>query len=643
MAGEGGVILVCGEETKPHPRTPGREREVFPHPVNLRYDLRRQEGGSVPKVCDWKRVRRITEWIRNFEHWNMILSSKVFGRWGWVCGEVGRRLMRSVALRRVGAVICVGGILAVGPGCSRYATVGERPLSALTVTGAQGELLNRLEKVPDPLDRLGILLDEANGKRLELAENPSHTLTQADYNFAVARIMEIIGQQNLAPWDDDVSCKSPGGEPWSLGLVSPDPRPEYHPSKFRIMPSDRFDFRGKLVGERTLKEGLGAPTVVVGSDSDFVKIDQFAQGKQIFYGLTAVARFEGKRCEIIMVDPLEQEKVMLDGRSYPVAADFQAPLALMLAELNPRRKELSGLFKPDRSSARLFRLQPYSPRKIPVLCIHGLGDSPATWMPLIDHLRGQAMVRKHYQFWFFGYPTGRPYQLNAAVLRQQLDRISEKYPDHKDLVVIGHSMGGMISRLLITDSGTKLWDTYFAMSPDEIPLDERTRTLLRRTLIFEARPNIARVIYASASHRGAYLATNPLGRIGSRLIGAPISDSRFDAALVNHMRPEVRAMGIRRLPNSIEGLDPDNLFLKVIDTLPPKPGIPFHSIIGDRGRGGNLDKTRPESSDGIVPYWSSHLDGAETETIVPSHHWSIRHPRGMEEVERILIHHLVRN
>ena len=140
----------------------------------------------------------------------------------------------------------------------------------------------------------------------------------------------------------------------------------------------------------------------------------------------------------------------MDGRTYPLAADFTAPIALALAELEPRKKELGRLFKPDdiRVQARLARLQPYDPKKIPILCMHGLGDSQATWAPMIESLRADPVIRENYQIWFFSYPTGYPYPLSAAILRKQMDAINARYPDHKKIVVIGHSMGGMITRTL---------------------------------------------------------------------------------------------------------------------------------------------------------------------------------------------------
>ncbi len=265
-------------------------------------------------------------------------------------------------------------------------------------------------------------------------------------------------------------------------------------------------------------------------------------------------------------------------------------------------------------------------------------------MPLVDSLRNDEVIRQNYQFWCFSYPTGLPYPLSASILRDYLDQFSERYPGHKDIVVIGHSMGGMISRLLITDSGMKIWDAVYEKPPEEIPFSEETRRVMTGALIFEARPKIGRVIYASASHRGSDTATNFFGRLGSKMIGTPISETVIDQEALKFAKKntEPGQKQLEHLPNSIDVLDPDNRFLKLVDTLPPKPGIPYHSIIGDRGKGGNLDRTKPVSTDGIVPYWSSHLDGAESEVFVPSGHWTIHHPRGIAEAKKILIHHLTK-
>lgn len=375
---------------------------------------------------------------------------------------------------------------------------------------------------------------------------------------------------------------------------------------------------------------------------DATKIDPFAQGKHIYYGVTGLVEIEGQNCTATYQDPLATETVRVAGQDYPLAANFTAPIALALAELKPRKKELGGLFKPDdfATGPRLARLQPYDPNKIPLLCIHGLGDSQATWAPMIESLRADPVVRQHYQIWFFSYASGYPYPASAAFLRKQLDLINSRYPDHKKIVVVGHSMGGMIARTLITDSGMNLWDAVYDRPPAEMPFSAETRQLMTEALIFEHRPEISRVIFASPSHRGADMATSFFGKMGSKMIGGPKNLLKGDDSALSQAKPTEGGEHLKKMPNSIDFLNPENRFVNNLAKLPLAPGIPYHTIIGDRGKGGNLDHTKPVSSDGIVPYWSSHLDGAQSEVIIPSGHWTNQHPQGIAEVRRILRLHV---
>ncbi|MFZ4482972.1 MAG: esterase/lipase family protein [Chthoniobacterales bacterium] len=515
--------------------------------------------------------------------------------------------------------------------------------AALARTTEQRALAVRQKALrKQPLEQLGRYLDAADEARVKLAKDPRNTLLQSDYSFAVARVIDIMSAQKLAPWDTAVVAPSATGPAWKLRLTPPFPQPQYHPRHFEFTPSDRYDFKGKNAGDRVLKAGLGAPLIVVGKELDYVKIDRFAQAQHVYYGMTSVIQFRGRDAEIVLLDPLDKETVKMDGRTYDLAGDFQGPLALALADLNLEKRELLGLFKPQEfeQSARLARLEPFNPNKIPVIMIHGLGNSPATWAPLVEFLRGDPEIREHYQFWFFSYPSGLPYPLSAAFLRAQLKGIREKYPGLKPPVIIGHSMGGMISRLLVTDAGMKLWNTYFDKSPDQLPLSERTKRILGGSMIFDAVPTIGRVIFVSPSHRGSNRAVDFWGRLGAKIVGNPLTEDQVYKEVSKYARPEARKRGVGRLPNGIDLLNPDNLFIKTVDTLPLKPGVPYHTILGDRGKGGFLDHTQPQLTDGFVPYWSGHLEGARSEKIIPSNHWTHLHPLGMAEIKRILIEHL---
>ena len=76
------------------------------------------------------------------------------------------------------------------------------------------------------------------------------------------------------------------------------------------------------------------------------------------------------------------------------------------------------------------------------------------------------------------------------------------------------------------------------------------------------------------------------------------------------------------------------IFLHAMNSIPMTPGVPYNTIIGDRGR-----RDSPNSSDGVVPYWSSHMKGAESEHIVPSDHSAHQNPKAIAEVLRILKAH----
>jgi hypothetical protein len=201
----------------------------------------------------------------------------------------------------------------------------------------------------------------------------------------------------------------------------------------------------------------------------------------------------------------------------------------------------------------------------------------------------------------------------------------------KPMVVIGHSMGGCISRLLITDAGNKLWMALFKKPPGQVPLSAESRKIFTDALIFQHRQEIGRVIFISAPLRGSELASNWLGRIGSSLVRSPVTllKAGRDAIKITTFRSG--ELKLKRIPNSLDTLAPTNRFVKAINSIPITPGIPYHTIMGDRGKG-----DAPHSSDGVVPYWSSHLDGATSEHIVPSGHGTQQNPQAIEEVRRIL-------
>ena len=522
--------------------------------------------------------------------------------------------------------------------CSQYSTVKRlRPKYVpITPLGAQiAKAFAHDHKAP--LVAIGEYLEAIKTASLELRKNPSDANAKNDYNFAVSRLIGTISEAKLDPWTKPLQVPAPGGGEYVV-THKLDPRPQRNPAIYDFTPADQFDVRGKYVEERKLKAGLGAPLVAISRNKVENAKENFAM-ERTYYGITAIARFDGpQRCVISFEDPLSVESTKLDANSYPLAADFTVPLAVMLDQQNPKKLELSRLLNPQKyaETAKVARLQPYDPSKQVVLCVHGLMDSPATWTPLINTLRADPEIRKRYQFWFYSYPSGYPYQHSAAILRQQLDAIEKRFPLQKKMVIIGHSMGGMISRLMVTGSGTKIWNHFFNKPPDAMGFSPESKKLMTDALIFEPRKEISRAIFMAAPHQGADMAAGWLGRLGTKLVKSPMTMLKAGTEVIGSIIPAGGGK-VGKIPNSVDTLSPNNRFVKIINTIPIQQGIPYHSIIGDRGKGGNPDHTKPMSSDGFVPDWSSHLDGTQSELIVPSGHSAHQHPLAIKEVRRILL------
>lgn len=457
------------------------------------------------------------------------------------------------------------------------------------------------------------------------------------YNHAVARLVERLEESESLPWGRSITLGSDGSVRTLRGKLEPGA-----PATAReYRTADTLDFKGKYGEFKATRSGVGAPLVALwAEDRDFRKNYGVRRANT---ALTAVLRFDGRTSGTLELhDPLEEEKISIAGRNPTLAADFSAPAALLLAVDRPDKLGFIRMLNPQKYSetARLSRLQKYDKDRIPVLLVHGLQDTPATWAPMYFHLVNDPLIREKYQFWVFSYPSGYPYPYSATLLRKELDGINRVFPDHKQMIIVGHSMGGIISRLMVTDAGEKIWRGVFHKGPDEIKVTGASRQLLRDAYLFSHRREIDRAIFIAAPHRGSEFASNWIGRLGSRLVRMPsfLTDARN--ALASVATADVASLQLSRAPNSIDTLSPKNPFVREVNKLPIAPGITYHSIMGDRGKGGNKDHTPPVSTDGFVPYWSSHLDGAASEKIVPSHHSAHQNPQGIEEVRRILRLHL---
>ncbi len=519
-------------------------------------------------------------------------------------------------------------IATVKPTTPRLAASGTRE-PALVSAGQQ--LRNAQEEaLRDPLHALGGYLAAAQTAFNQLARHPGDRGARDLYNFSVARAIGVIEDAHLDPWNHALVAPAATGD-YTL-TTKRQVGTDRDPAAYEIIPSDSLTIGGEYLRERVTISGIGAPVVAIGREE---KIDfrKKYTSRRLYGGATGIIRFRGQRAELEFFQPLMTDRVSLDGHSYPLAADLTAPLALGLTRERPEKLGLARLLRPEKytDTARLTRLQVYDPKRIPVIFVHGLQDTPASWTPLINALYEDPEIRRRYQFWVYSYPSGYPYPYSAALFRDELDGVDRAFPDHKRIVLVGHSMGGMVSRLMITDADQKIWRHFFGKPPSETVLPNQTRELLVKSLIFNHRPEVKRVIFMSTPHRGSDLASNWIGRLAATFVKIPLLVATVPVTVITSAVGDPGAIQAKRLPNSIDTLSPHNRFLLEVNKLPTTPGIPYHSIIGDRGHGDT-----PKSSDGVVAYWSSHLDGAQSELIVPSNHSSPANPKAIAEVRRIL-------
>ncbi len=533
------------------------------------------------------------------------------------------------AIHRSARIACLFTALAVAS-CSApisFRKIVCKPPAGEFVVSPLSDALRELEAgkaTKDPLVASGHFFDSAHLAGQQALAGETGAL--AVYNQAVGLLVETLEQAKALQWGRSITLGASGRT--LRGKLEPGaPAVQRH-----YVSVATLSFTGDLATTRAIRDGIGAPLVAISPvNPDFRRTFDTQQPHQ---ALTAVLRFDNATTATLELhDPLEEERIAIAGRNPVLAADFTAPIGMYMAIARPDKLGLIRLINPQKYSdtARLMRLQKYDKNRIPVLFVHGLDSTPVTWAPMFNHLMQDPEIRQRYQFWVFSYPSGYPYPYSASLLRNELIGLNKGFPDHQDSVLVGHSMGGIMSRLMVTDAGDAIWRSMFGTSPANTEIGGKSRKLLEDSMVFHNRPDVHRVIFCSAPHRGSQMANHWLTRQFARLVRMPtfLTDTRN--AVSSILTADASSIKLDRAPNSIDTLSPDNRFVREVNKLPIAPGVTFHSIMGDRGKGDT-----PNSSDGIVAYWSSHLDGAASEKIVPSGHSSHQNPEAFEEVRRIL-------
>jgi pimeloyl-ACP methyl ester carboxylesterase len=408
--------------------------------------------------------------------------------------------------------------------------------------------------------------------------------------------------------------------------------------------------------------GLGVP--LIGSLANAASGPAHAfYPRHVNFPVTAFFRFQGTVADLTgeragqleLYNPLAVQTVLVQGRTIPLEADLTTPLAYFLSRTDLNEVSFEGLVRADKVERQtgIYMFEPYEPGKIPVLMVHGLWSSPLTWSPMFNDLRADPQLRSHFQFWFYLYPTANPYPVTAADLRQTLAQLrAELDPHHEDaaldqMVMVGHSMGGLVSKLLTVASGDDFWRLVSTEPLQSLKVTAQTHQELQDIFYFESVPSIRRVVFVATPHHGSILGPSLPARLAERFIRLPKRLVNV-AQDVSKENPELWAsIRAKQLPTSLDLLAPGAPALELLAARLPPAGVHYHSIVGVLPHlnpvvayvvpGGES----PEGTDGVVPFTSAHLEGADSELIVPADHLHVHHhPLAVQEVRRILLEHL---
>jgi pimeloyl-ACP methyl ester carboxylesterase len=438
------------------------------------------------------------------------------------------------------------------------------------------------------------------------------------------------GPRQTPPGVVEVQFTHPGF-PWEMNQIQ------------AFYSADEFVVRG--LSTRNRDSGLGTPLIVVTE-----KIGKFQERRRA--PATVFLRVDGNvhdwsagklTASLELYSAFDTSHVEVNGRTVPLQNDTTAPIAQGLNNSPVWGLGLAQFFSPEGQIKTGIRLmEPYSPGQIPVVFVHGTASSPVWWAEMWNTLNADPVLRRHYQFWAFNYASGNPITYTAGILRNDLtDEIKTLDPNGKDpalrqMVIIGHSQGGLLAKLTATDTGDKLWQIISRTNIDELKIDEKTRELLRTNLFFKPLPCVARVIFIATPHRGSYRNTSFVQNLLNRFINFPsdLMDASASLLKLNDMiqLPEQLREGV---PSSLNGMSTDNPFMLTLADIPVAPGIKANSIIAIKG-----NDQPPQGEDGVVKYTSAHVDYAESEFIVRSGHSCQGNPLTIEEVRRILLENL---
>ena len=415
-------------------------------------------------------------------------------------------------------------------------------------------------------------------------------------------------------------------------------RKEIDPLSFNHVVRSSAVIRTNWSQEWHQKEGLGTPLILLKKN----RTDQFINQIGETLPVTAVVKSTGKNPKILLYDLLDPKNEQV--KVPEIARDYTAPINYLTRRSKLIPKVLA-IINANRYMNRigLRRMNPYDPNKIPVILVHGFKANPRAWTNLINQLQADPEIRNHYQFWTFSYPTGIPLHYSAMRLRKELQAMQKKYdptgmnPNLQKIVLVGHSMGGILSRLMVSKNNKEL-PPWLPIPNNDSRSPRDSGDLATEMFFFNPQKFIGRVIFIATPHRGTKIASLKVSRMVNSIIRIPIEiqNSLLSGLRLNPDIPFEEATALMKM-KSIDSVHPNSYLIRSMQAEPISSTVPFHSIIGTGKFSG--DKPLNERTDLIVSYQSAHLKDAQSELTVPAWHNLHKYDETITEVGEILKKH----
>lgn len=357
--------------------------------------------------------------------------------------------------------------------------------------------------------------------------------------------------------------------------------------------------------------------------------------------------------DVYFFNPSKQASITMYGTDHPLAANFSAGFALWLSENQLRQISLMNMISRQDAMAlpELFMLEPYQPDQQVIIMLHGLASSPATWVNLTNTLLSDPKLNDNYQVWQIAYSTNLPilenrYQIHQLI-RQAFQAVDPTGRDRasRNAVIIGHSMGGVISRMLVSDTDltaalAKLDDKKQYQLINHLPSDQRQA--INDRLMLSSLPQIDEAVFISAPHRGTDYADRWFTRAARRVIRLPVGLTKSITEALSGEGSAQSFLGSLYLQNGASQLSDRSSFVALTKDIQISPSVRYHTIVGNhRGDQDSVDTVGAAISDGVVPYDSSHLEGAASETIITGRHNIHENPKTILQLRKILHQHLL--